>query len=117
VFSFDLGGNFLAGDFEGQDFLAEVKNYKNDSDLGKHWTAFLAHCYRAVATDHHMADQFFWISFAPYGGSKWERMTSVDEIKAAVLHNKVRDVNFLDDQDPAEAYSPEIAEMVSQRLW
>jgi hypothetical protein len=116
-FSYDLGGNFLHGDFEGQDFLAEVKLYKNDSDLGTHWTAFLAHCYRAVATEHHMADQFFWISFAPYGGSKWDRMTDVEEIEKAVLNKKVRDVNFTEDQEPAEEYSAEIAKTVSERLW
>lgn len=116
-FSYDLGGTFLHGDFEGQDFLAEVKLYKEDSDLGTHWTAFLAHCYRAVFVDHHMADQFFWITFAPYGGSKWDRMTSVGEIEAAVLNKRVKDVNFESDQVPAEHYSDEVAAVVSERLW
>jgi hypothetical protein len=117
VFSFDLGGRFLQGDFEGHDFLAEVKNYKNTSDLGTHWTAFLAHCYRAVAIGHHMADQFFWISFAPHGGHKWDQLASIEEVRKAVISDGVRDVNFAKDEDPATAYSSEIAQMVTQRVW
>ncbi|NIH98410.1 hypothetical protein [Mycolicibacterium fluoranthenivorans] len=117
TFSFDLGGRFREGDFDGEQFLAEVKNYANSSDLPQHFRGFLAHCYRAVAIDHMMADQFFWISFAPHGGTRWDKITSVDDIKDAVLHKDFVDVNFTPGQDCEKEFSPEIAETVSKRVW
>lgn len=117
VFSFDLGGQFREGDYEGENFLAECKNYEKSSDLPKHFRAFLAHCYRAVSVQHLMADHFFWIAFAPHGGTLWEEIASVDKIEAAVLHQKLIDINFTPDQKPADLYSPETAELVSKRIW
>jgi hypothetical protein len=117
VFSFDLGGQFREGDYEGENFLAECKNYEKSSDLPKHFRAFLAHCYRAVAVQHLMADHFFWIAFAPHGGTLWEEIASVDKIRAAVLHQKLIDINFTPDQKPADLYSPDTAELVSKRIW
>ncbi|MBF9315821.1 MULTISPECIES: hypothetical protein [Mycobacteroides] len=117
VFSFDLGGRFREGDFVGQNFLAECKKYANSSDLTAHFRAFLAHCYRAVSIDHLMADQFFWIAFAPHGGTKWDKITSSDEVKSAVLHKDLLDINFVPNQVPEESFSAETAELVSDRLW
>jgi hypothetical protein len=117
VFSFDLGGRFREGDFEGQNFLAECKKYKYDSKLSDHFRDFLAHCYRAVAIEHHMADQFFWISFAPHNGSTWDKITNVEAVKKAVTHNETRAVNFKSDEEPDQAYSPEIGKQVSDRIW
>lgn len=117
VFSFDLGGTLRGGELEGHEFLAECKNYEKASDLGTHYRSFLAHCYRAVAIEHPMADQFFWIAFAPHGTTKWDRMTSPEEVKEAVLHKETRDVNFLPSEDPEAEYSDEIGRLVSERLW
>lgn len=117
VFSFDLGGRLRGGDLEGQYFLAECKNYEKASDLGTHYRAFLAHCYRAVVLDHIMADNFFWIAFAPHGTTKWDSLTTVDEVKFAVLNKNVVDVNFTPDQDPASFFCMDTAKAVSDRLW
>lgn len=117
VFSFDLGGSFRGGDLDGQDFLAECKYYASSQDLPAHFRAFLAHCYRALAIDHLMADQFLWISFAPHGVSKWDKLASVEEVKAAVLDDKLLDVNFTDGQDPHTEFSEDIAKKVSERVW
>lgn len=117
VFSFDLGGHFREGDFEGQDFLAECKNYANSSDLGTHYKLFLAHCYRAIATEHHMADQFFWISFSPHSATTWDKITTADAVQNAVLDSSTRDINFTPDQNLDESYQHQISEMVSERLW
>lgn len=109
VFSFDLGGRFRGGELDGQEFLAECKNYYKASDLGTHFRSFLAHCYRAVAVEHQMADQFFWIAFAPHGTTKWDVLTSFEEVKASVLHRSCWDINFTPDQTPETEFSDEIA--------
>ncbi|RIR33751.1 hypothetical protein D2E36_16645 [Mycobacteroides abscessus] len=64
-----------------------------------------------------MADQFFWIAFAPHGGTKWDKITSSDEVKSAVLHKDLLDINFVPNQVPEESFSAETAELVSDRLW
>lgn len=117
VFSFDLGGQFREGDFLGQNFLAECKNYDKSSDLPKHFRAFLAHCYAAVARKHFMADHFFWIAFAPHGGTSWDDIASVDRIRSAVLHKDLLDINFVAGDDPAECFDPDVAKATSERIW
>jgi hypothetical protein len=117
VFSYDLGGNLRGGELDGQEFLAECKFYKNASDLSTHFRIFLAHCYRAVATEHLMADRFFWISFAPHSATIWERIKSPDAVKAAVLHKACIEINFRADEIPEIEFSDEIAKMVSERVW
>lgn len=117
VFSFDLGGRFRDGELEGQEFLAECKNYVAASDLPTHYRDFLAHCYRAVDVDHHMADQFMWISFAPHGTTTWDKLTEADAVKKAVLNKNCHDINFRSGEDPAKCFSEEIAKKVSERLW
>ncbi|GAT11760.1 hypothetical protein H7I77_00360 [Mycolicibacterium novocastrense] len=117
VFSFDLGGQFREGDFEGETFLAECKNYEKSQDLPKHFRAFLAHCYRAVSIGHFMADHFFWIAFAPHGGTLWEEIASPDKVRAAVIHKDLRDVNFTPEQNPDDLYDSQIGETVSDRIW
>ena len=39
-FSFDLGGQFRGEPLDGQSFLAEVKNYRYESDLPEHFRDF-----------------------------------------------------------------------------
>lgn len=117
VFSFDLGGRFRDGEFNGQEFLAECKAYKKSADLGTHYRDFLARCYRAIILEHQMADQFFWIAFSPHGVTKWDKLASVDEVRNSVLHPACRDINFLPSEDPAAEFSDEAAKQVSERLW
>ncbi|WP_328813784.1 hypothetical protein [Rhodococcus sp. NBC_00297] len=116
-FSFDLGGFMRGEEFKGQGFLAECKNYKNESDLPAHYRAFLAHCYRARATNHFLADHFFWISFSPHQSRAWDTHTTVESIQRAVMHSDLVDVNFLEDEDPKAEFSAEVAKEVSDNLW
>ncbi|MGW4119869.1 hypothetical protein [Nocardia sp. NPDC004711] len=117
VFSFDLGGRLRGGELEGQDFLAEVKNYKNSSNLPGHFRDFLAHCYRAMIVQHLMADNFFWIAFSPHTASKWDQLANADAVKAAVLDTETRGINFTPEQDPQEEFLEEVAKEVSNRIW
>lgn len=114
-FSFDLGGFLRGEELEGQGFLAECKNYDTSSDLGTHYKLFLAHCYRAAATGHILADNFFFISFAPFNVTIWDTQRSVDTVRSAVLAH--REVNFLDGQDPQAEINDDTVKAVSDRLW
>lgn len=105
------------GELEGQDFLAEVKNYKNSSNLPGHFRDFLAHCYRAMIVQHLMADNFFWIAFSPHTASKWDQLANADAVKAAVLDTETRGINFTPEQDPQEEFLEEVAKEVSNRIW
>ncbi|WP_029892916.1 hypothetical protein [Nocardia brasiliensis] len=114
-FSFDLGGYLRGEDIDGQTFLAECKNYKDSSDQGNHYSAFLAHCYRAAATNHLLGDNFFWITYAPFNVTTWDQLASKEKVRKSVLDNP--DVNFCEGEDPIAVISQEIVCAVSERLW
>lgn len=87
-FSFDLGGKLRGGAFEGQSFLAEVKNYTREGDLPTHFMKFLAGCYVALETHPARCDNFFWISWSPFQATAWDRHTHTGKIKKAVLAHR-----------------------------
>ncbi|MBN9113568.1 MAG: hypothetical protein J0I34_32910 [Pseudonocardia sp.] len=88
-FSFDIGGQLLGEELDGQEFLAECKNYATSSDLLPHYRKFLAQCYRAYSLRPERCDNFLFISFAAFGGSVWDTLTSVERVIEAVESRKV----------------------------
>ncbi|WP_433524387.1 hypothetical protein ACQPZ2_04280 [Nocardia pseudovaccinii] len=65
TFSFDLGGFMRGGEFDGQMFLAEVKNYTNDNGQGPMYEEFLAKCYRAYGLRPQYCDHFIFFLSLP----------------------------------------------------
>lgn len=119
TFTFDLGGVFRGDSLEGQSFVAEVKKYRKENDLSTHFRDFLAKCYVALITAPNRCDNFLWISWAPFQAQKWDEHTSIDRIKAALLHNVncerlfgTADTNVASSQMDASALFA-----VSQRIW
>jgi hypothetical protein len=116
-FSFDLGGTLRYGDFEGEMFYAESKNYDSPSDLSSHYSKFLAQCYVAYLQRPAYCDHFMWISWSPHSVTRWSELTSASYVKEHVLKNK--DIVFGVDND-AEAQSlinDEKISAVAERLW
>ena len=114
-FSFDLGGWLRYGSFEGQMFFAEVKKYANASDLGGHYTEFLAKCYVAYQSRPHYTDHFMWVSWAPHASTRWESLTTPRKVHEAVSAQAGR--IFPAGTDPEDAVDQAVCKAVSERLW
>lgn len=117
AFSFDLGGQFRGEKLEGQYFLAEIKNYKNESDLPEHYRSFLAKCYVAFTKKPQLCDHFLWISWSPFQARKWDHHTTAAMVKDSVLREKRR---IFDTEDEGQALSLlDVAAVsaVADRVW
>ena len=127
TFSFDLGGSFIGqGDDdsktrEGENFFAEVKNYSSASDQLSMFTDFLAKCYVVRKEDPKFADVFLWITWSPFGVTKWDQLRSPKEIKKAILNkrNQTRSLNISNTQEAEEALSQEkeFLDNLSKDIW
>lgn len=110
-FSFDIGGQLVGGDMTGKLFLAEIKNHKRMS--GTPFREFLAKCYRTYEEIPNFADQFLWISWAPFLANEWDRITTEEFIEESVTYNEFTRSIALG----SEANSnPETLKKVSERL-
>lgn len=118
-FSFDIGGRFRGEDLDNKSFLAEVKNYKNESNLPMHYRDFLAKCYVAYLAKPIRCDNFLWISWSPFQAKAWDKHVSVDRVKASILHkeNCQRVVGTSDPQVGATLLDPEALVAVANRIW
>ncbi|WP_404850300.1 hypothetical protein [Dietzia kunjamensis] len=116
-FSFDLGGTLKYGEFDGEMFFAESKNYNSPSDLSDHYSRFLAQCYVAYLQMPKYCDHFMWISWSPHSISKWPELTTAPYVKEHVIRN--RSVVFgVDDVAAAEEQIDDgIVSAVAERLW
>jgi hypothetical protein len=116
-FSFDLGGKMRGGTFQDKSFVAEIKNYKRESDLPEHFKSFLAKCYVAYKAKPARCNHMMWISWAPFQARKWDQHTSPDNVREAVIY--YRDAIFgTTDEDEARKNIDEAAVFeTAQRLW
>lgn len=89
-FSFDLGGTFRGDPVENESFVAEVKAYKNESNLPAHFRDFVAKCYVALDTDRDRCDHFLWISWAPFQAQRWDQHCTSENVKKCILHEANR---------------------------
>lgn len=118
-FTFDLGGQMRVGRFDKQFFLAEVKNYERELDLSAHFRDFLAKCYVAYLAKRERCDHLMWISWSPFKASAWDRHSTPEAVRAAILHDANRTL-VLGTANETEAKSniDESAVVeVASRLW
>ena len=115
-FSFDIGGVFRGGELNGQAFVGEVKNYKSEQDLPKHYRAFLAKCYVAYLNDAEKCGHFLWISWAPFQAQKWDQHATTDAVINAVAHTDHLERVFGAGAAPDEI-DREVASKVADCVW
>jgi hypothetical protein len=68
--------------------MAEVKNYKNESDLPDHFLRFLAGCYVACQSHPELCDQLIWASWSPFQARQWDQHTSPARIRTAIVQHR-----------------------------
>ena len=118
-FSFDLGGIFRGEGLDGQAWVAEVKNYRNESDLPGHFRNFLAKCYVALGYRRERCDHFLWISWAPFQARNWDRHATSESVRKAVLHpDNIMSVFGVDnEQDAMAKLDAERTVQAASRVW
>ena len=117
TFSFDLGGTLKYGDFDGQMFFAESKNYAKPHDLGEHYSKFLAQCYVAYLDKPGFCDHFMWIAWSPHDITKWPELTTADYVKKHVLANRERVFGEKDAAKAEASIDADAVSAVASRLW
>jgi hypothetical protein len=113
-FSFDMKGNFVSGPVDGQQFISEVKNYTDASDLGTHFDQFLAQCYRLVAADPGKVDEFdrfLWVSWSPFRATSWGDLHGSESVARAVNKWRGKAVAAGTELDRG------LCELVASRTW
>lgn len=119
AFSFDIGGRFRGGKVDGQSFLAEVKNYANESTLPAQYREFLAKCYVALDRHPQRCDHFLWISWAPFRAANWDQHRSVESVRNALVEPNVieRCFGHADTDLALASLDPEKLVKVSKSIW
>lgn len=110
-FSFDLGGVLVGGPLANQLFLAECKKYKVAGDQGTHHREFLAKCFRVYKAQPDRADNFIWMTWAPFRSTQWDVLCSAAEVIAAA-EAKAQLVGIPEGEDISAD-----AAIVADRLW
>lgn len=118
-FSFDVGGILSGEEFEGHFFVAECKNYKDDSDQGKHFDDFVAKCYLTRRDNSRVADHFMWITWAPFRVTSWKNLCSVDAIVKGLKidRNLERALGVGDVTEADSKINLDLAREVADRMW
>ena len=115
-YAFDIGGLFRGGDLANRTFLGEVKNYKTIGGQPEMYREYLAGCYRARQLNPSMADQFMWITWNPFLVDSWAKLTTADEVRAAVIKYSKQTLGV--DPEQAETHIPAgTCEAVAESLW
>ena len=116
-FSFDLGGTLKYGEYDGEMFYAESKNYDSPSDLPTHYSKFLAQCYVAYLQNAKYCDHFMWISWSPHSITDWAQLTSAEYVRKHVLKHKERVFGDVEDAQAEALIDDEVVSAVAARLW
>jgi hypothetical protein len=119
TFNFDLGGKLRGGDLDGQSFMAEVKAYRNESDLPEKYRHFVAECYVAFQLKPKSCDHLMWISWAPFQALKWDIHRTPNSIRTALLHksNRMRLFNTEDEKKAERLVNEAAVFEISRRIW
>lgn len=117
TFSFDLGGIMKYGEFEGQMFFAESKNYDAPSDLASHYDQFLAQCYVAFQEREAYCDHFIWIAWSPHSITRWPELRSEDAVRDGVIKHRLRVFDEENKADAAAMIDADTVTAVAERLW
>lgn len=114
-YSFDLGGVLRGDEVDGEEFLAEVKAYKDASDQGALYEEYLAKCFRAYRLRPERCAHFLWITWAPFRSTYWSTLNDAENIRKAVAKHCDK---ALGEEGVTWEEVPEAeAENISQRLW
>lgn len=117
-FSFDLGGVLKYGEYDGQVFFAESKNYAAPSDLRDHYSKFLAQCYVAYKHLPGFCDHFMWLAWSPHSITKWPELMTADYVRKHVLKHRARVFGEKVDEAEAEGLiDSDAVSAVANRLW
>lgn len=117
-FSYDIGGLLLRGDLEGRGFYAEVKNYTTASNnQGVEYVEYLAKCYCAYLDSPRYCDNFMWITWHPFSLTKWSKLRSAEEVRAAVLSHRLNTLGIEDEDMAQAAVDMDVCRAVAERLW
>jgi hypothetical protein len=111
-FSFDLGGNMLGGEIDGENFLAECKKHSNANDQGVAYRRFVAQCYLVECGHPQWVDHFLWITWAPFSVTTWSSLLTPEYVKQSVEYDAQTKYTALG-QNP---YDDAIGEAVAQKL-
>ncbi|MFF5668244.1 hypothetical protein ACFY7F_36260 [Streptomyces griseofuscus] len=118
-YSFDVGGILSGGEFHGQFFVAECKNYAGDSDQGIHFDDWVAKCYLTRREHFRLADHFMWITWHPFRVKTWTALCSADSVKKGLLleRNRVRVFGTSDESEAASMVDDALVQDVADRMW
>lgn len=117
-FSFDLGGFLKYGDYDGEMFFAESKNYASPSDLPEHYSKFLAQCYVAYRDKPAFCDHFMWVAWSPHSINQWPNLMSEDYVRKHVIKHRAKVFGENVTEEEARALIDEAAvSAVASRLW
>lgn len=117
TFSYDLGGTLKYGEFEGQMFFAECKNYKNASDLATHYTKYLAQCYVAYLERPAFCDHFMWVAWSPHGTTSWDQLLTNTAVRSAVLKQRKQVFGVTTVPEAEQLVDEKTCIEVASRLW
>jgi len=108
---YDMAGHLL-GD-KPHPLAVEVKNYDAVGNQAAEYTEYLANAYSITAHEINergdLRREFMWVTWHPFSQSKWGKLTSGAEIKAAIEEHP----EALGDS----AFDTELAARVASRLW
>ncbi len=88
TFSFDLGGVLRGDPYHNHHFVAESKKYAAPADQGTRYDNWVAKCYVVRATTPALADQFMWITWAPFRMGEWLNLLKEVAIRQGLLTDK-----------------------------
>ena len=108
-FSFDMCG-ILDLDQGRTSFFGEVKKYSDIGSQPQEYTEYLAKCYRA-ALSHENPYHFMWITWHPFSVTKWSRLCTAAEVRAAVRAYKAE---YCGD---AQDINVDLCDELADRLW
>ena len=117
-FSYDLGGLLRRGDLEGQNFYAEVKNYRNHKNhQAEEYVEYLAKSYCAYKARPELCDSFMWITWHPFSSTSWSSLCAAEYVVNAVVKHRVDTLGVTDEDEAVSAVDRSICEAVADRLW
>ena len=108
-FSFDVCG-ILDLDEGKATFYGEVKKYSEVGSQPDDYTEYLAKCYRATYL-HENPYHFMWITWHPFSQTKWSKLCTAPEVRAAVDKYKPR---YCDEDQEVD---DDLCEKIADRLW
>lgn len=116
TFSFDLGGIMLGGDWNGENFFAEVKNQA--TGVGDDYREFVAKALRAVRSEPARCDHFMYISWAPFLVTSWSTLGTWAFVRKCALDEEFARRIFGDDvPDEKDLEFVDQCKAVADKLW